>query len=132
MQKTALLELLSIFLQNVDYMSILPVSSDNLIKRIDDYISENISSNIKLGDLTGIVHLHPNYFTRYFKKRFSVSPIEYVNIYRLEKAARLLVNHPEKSVAAIAMELGFCDYRYFSRLFRKRYGITPSVYRNSL
>jgi AraC-like DNA-binding protein len=89
----------------------------------------NIRSTITLQDLAGIVHLHPNYFIQYFRKRLNVSPIEHLNILRLEKAAQLLIRYPECTVAEIAMEVGFRDYRYFSRIFRKRYGITPSAYK---
>ncbi len=128
-EKTALLELFSEFMRNVDYMSILPVSTDHLTDCINNYILRNISSNITLGELAETVYLHPNYFTQYFKKRFGVSPIEYVNTLRLEKAARFLTDHPEKSIKEVAMEFGFRDYRYFSRLFRKRYGITPTAYK---
>lgn len=128
-EKAALLELLRIFMGNVDYMSILPASSDHFFTCINNYILRNMHSNITLKQLADIVHLHPNYFTQYFKKHFNVSPIEHVNVLRLEKAAQLLIHNPGESIGEVAVEAGFNDYRYFGRLFRKRYGITPSAYK---
>lgn len=128
-ERSALLEILRIFMSNVDYMSILPKGTDDFMARINDYILRNICSDITLRKLAATMHLHPNYFARYFRKHFNVSPIEHVNILRLEKAVRLLVHNPDKSISEIAGEAGFNDYRYFGRLFRKRYGITPSAYK---
>jgi AraC-like DNA-binding protein/mannose-6-phosphate isomerase-like protein (cupin superfamily) len=128
-EKSALLDLLRIFMSNIDYADILSENTDDFIVTVNEYIMKNIRSAITLQDLAEIVHLHPNYFIQYFKKHFNVSPIEHVNIQRLEKAAQLLVRHPEKTVGETAMEVGFKDYRYFSRIFRKRYGITPSAYK---
>lgn len=128
-EKAALLEILRLFMDNVDYVSILPKNTDDFISAVNEYIMRNIGSAITLHDLAGIVHLHPNYFIQYFRKRYNVSPIEHVKILRLEKAAQLLVQFPERSVGEIAMEVGFRDYRYFGRIFRKRYGITPSTYK---
>ncbi len=128
-EKSALLELLRIFLNNVDYSAILPVRSDDFVTRINNYIMRNMRSSITLKQLADTVHLHPNYFTQYFRKHFENSPIEYVNILRLEWAAQLLINNPDKSISEAAGEAGFNDYRYFGRLFRKRYGITPSSYK---
>lgn len=128
-EKAALLEILRLFLSGVDYVGILPDSMDDFIVTVNEYIMRNIRSTITLQDLAGIVHLHPNYFIQYFRKRLNVSPIEHLNILRLEKAAQLLIRYPECTVAEIAMEVGFRDYRYFSRIFRKRYGITPSAYK---
>ena len=129
-EKAALLEILRLFMSNVDYISILPENTDDFIATVNEHVMRNISSAITLRDLAGIVHLHPNYFIQYFRKRYNVSPIGHVKTMRLEKAAQLLVQFPERSVGEIAMEVGFRDYRYFSRIFRKRYGITPSTYKN--
>ncbi len=128
-EKAALLELLGIFVRNVDYVSMLPAGTDDFIIHVDNYISKNIRSTITIQQLAEIVHFHPNYFIQYFTKHFNVSPIEHVNILRLERAAQLLVQDPDKTIGEVAVEVGFKDYRYFSRTFRKRYGITPSVYR---
>ncbi len=130
-EKSALLEILGIFMSNVDYTSILPDRTDDFITRINNYIIRNMLSNITLKQMAETVHLHPNYFTQYFRKHFNASPIEHVNIMRLEWAAQLLIHSPGKSIGEVAGEAGFNDYRYFSRLFRKRYGITPSAYKGS-
>ncbi len=127
-EKSALLELIRIFMSNTDYIKLLP-TADNFINRINEYINQNICSNITLKQMADLFHLHPNYFTQYFKKYFNVSPIEHVNIIRLERGARLLRSEPQKSIGEAAIEVGFNDYRYFSRLFKKRYGITPSAYK---
>ena len=128
-EKSALLELLRVFFGNVGHIGILPSSADYFVTLVDNYILRNIGSNITLGKLAEIFHLHPNYFTQYFRKHFNVSPIEHVNILKLERASQLLVQNSGKSIGEIALEAGYNDYRYFSRLFRKRYGITPSAYR---
>ena len=128
-EKSALLELLRIFMSKIDYKSILPVNSDDFVNRINDYVIRNIRNNISLKDLAEVIHLHPNYFTQYFKKHFKNSPIVHVNLMRLDRAAQLLIHDPDKSVAEVSEVVGFNDYRYFSRLFKKRYGITPSAYK---
>ena len=128
-ERSALLELLRIFMGKVDYTSILPAGEDDFVTSINEYITSNLCSTITLKHLAEIIHLHPNYFTQYFKKHFNVSPIEHVNILRLERVCQLLVQNPGKSIGEVASEAGFKDYRYFARLFRRRYGITPSAYK---
>ncbi|SHH57592.1 AraC family transcriptional regulator [Clostridium grantii] len=131
-EKAGLLEILKIFLDNVDMKKILPSTFDEFENTINTYIKNNITKDITLTNLADIVHLHPNYFIKYFKKHFSTTPIEYVNSMKLQMATYILINEPDKSISNIAMDLGFNDYRYFSRLFKKMYGITPSNYKNSI
>ena len=131
-EKAALLELLKLFLEHVELKSILPESADDFVSRVNAYILQNICSNITLRQLADTVHLHPNYFIQVFKKHFSVSPIEHVNAVRLEMAAQLFNSEPDKSIGEVAYKIGFNDYRYFSRLFKRKYGISPSAYKGTL
>lgn len=128
-ENAALLDLLRIFLGNIDYTIIIPLCVDDFATSINDYILRNIDSNITLKQLADTIHLHPNYFTQYFKKHFNFTPIEYVNILRLQRATQLFIHYPGKSIGEVALEVGFNDYRYFTKLFKKRYGITPSTYK---
>ena len=57
-----------------------------------------------------------------------VSPLEYVHRLRLEEAYRLL-SDSSRNVSEVAMEVGFDDANYFSRLFRKKMGMSPSLVR---
>ena len=63
------------------------------------------------------------------KRYFSVLPLEYVNVVRLEKASHLLLSDMDLTIEQVAYQVGFNDYRYFGRSFKKRYGLTPSSYR---
>ncbi len=128
-EKAILIELFKLFLEHVNYQKLMPQNPDHFIVRINDYIEKNLQKVIKLKDMADIAHLHPNYFISYFKKSFSVSPLEYVNAIRLDKAAHLLVEKPNISIEQAAYSVGFNDYRYFGRSFKKRYGLTPSAYR---
>lgn len=128
-EKAILIELFKLFLDQVPYQKLMPQSPDHFIVRINDYIEKNLQKMITLKDMADIAHLHPNYFISYFKKSFSVSPLEYVNAVRLDKAAQLLVENPGISIEQAAYSVGFNDYRYFGRSFKKRYGLTPSAYR---
>jgi AraC family transcriptional regulator, arabinose operon regulatory protein len=131
-EKSALLELLKLFLENVNYKSILHEKTSDFICQINDLINKNIKNEITLKQMADVFHLHPNYFIQYFKKHFSVTPIEYVNSIKLQRAAQLLTHNHDKSINQVAYEVGFNDYRYFTRLFKKKYGLTPSSYKGML
>jgi transcriptional regulator GlxA family with amidase domain len=69
---------------------------------------------------------------RTFKRRFTLatgmSPIEYVHTLRLEEAKHML-EHGDAPVEAIAVEVGYQDASFFSRLFRRKVALTPAAYR---
>ena len=69
------------------------------------------------------------HFSTYCKKISNVAPGEYLTRARIEAAAQLLTLDPESSVTDIAFRCGLQSSRYFSNVFRKQHGQTPSDYR---
>ncbi|QUI24463.1 AraC family transcriptional regulator [Vallitalea pronyensis] len=128
-RKSCILQLMAIFFQYIDLSNIQLQSDNAFYNTINRYIMDNLDKPIHIQDLADIVHLQPNYFINLFKQIFHVSPITYINTLRLEKAAILLSSNPQLSIELIASKSGFTDYRYFGRIFKKRYGLTPSQYR---
>jgi AraC family transcriptional regulator, arabinose operon regulatory protein len=128
-EKAILMELFKIFLENIDSSKLMPQDEDHFEAKINNYILQNLQTVITLKDMADIVHLHPNYFISFFKQHFSTSPLEYVNTLRLEKAAYFLISQPNLSMEQVAYLVGFNDYRYFGRSFKRRYGLTPSAYK---
>jgi AraC-like DNA-binding protein len=74
--------------------------------------------------------MSPSRFCREFKSAFGVTFLEYLTNYRIAKAKRLLAN-PGMSVTDVAAAVGFTDPSYFTRVFRKQEGVSPSEYRVS-
>ncbi len=95
------------------------------------YISRNYTTSLTTADLARHFHLTEQYFCRIFKKATGKTPINYINGYRIEKAAVLLKN-TDQSITDIALSVGFDDPNYFSRTFKKHMGATPREYRNSI
>ena len=73
------------------------------------------------------VYQIPN-FSSIFKKETGKSFVAYLTGYRMEKAARMLVETSEKSYM-IAKSVGYTDPNYFSYVFKRQYGVSPSKYR---
>lgn len=80
-----------------------------------------------LAELSGLVHLSCTYLSRTFKETTGYSVIEYFNKIKVDKAKEL-INEGDKKVKQVAQILGFTDEFYFSRIFRKAEGISPSEY----
>jgi AraC-like DNA-binding protein len=97
------------------------------INQVLAYIDSRLKERITIEELAKLVHFHPNYFVPYFKSLMGDSPIAYVNRKRMELAKRLLTTS-ELSVTDIAAEVGLELY-YFSRMFKKQTGLSPSDYR---
>ena len=83
---------------------------------------------ITLAEWAASVKLSPVYFGRIFRRETGVRPMEWLNERRLETAAQQLTS-TDKAVSEIAAECGYACPYYFSRQFRKHYGLSPLRYR---
>jgi len=105
-------------------------SGDTLIQVALQYIRTHILEDLSLEKVASVVYLNPAYLSQLFKQKTGEGFKEYVIRLRLEHAKQLL-NNPKLKLADIAERIGYQDIRHFSQLFRKRFGQTPSEFRNS-
>lgn len=124
-------EMLRIYFSLVDIEKLLPLNHNNFVKTMNAYIAKHYNAPITIQELAGLVSLQPNYFIQVFKKHYKGTPIDYINNFRMDKCVRYLRNEPDLSIEEIALLCGFSDSRYFSRLFKRKYGVTPSMFKNS-
>lgn len=78
-------------------------------------------------ELAKIVYLSPDYLTRLFKKKHDMTIIDYITKCRLFLAKELLEKN-EMSISMISSKVGYGNYSYFTRIFKKYCGVTPSEY----
>ncbi|NLW69974.1 MAG: AraC family transcriptional regulator [Eubacteriaceae bacterium] len=92
------------------------------------YIWQNYSSRISLEDIAGAAFISKNECMDCFKKTLGISPIRYLNEYRIKTAAEMLIT-TENSITEIAESCGFYDNSYFTKFFRSIMHTTPLKYR---
>lgn len=97
-------------------------------RRGADFIQQNYSRDISVEAVAAHVGVSRSYLHRAFRAAFGCAPGAYLTDYRLDRASQLL-RHSTLSVSAVAASAGFSDPFYFSRLFRRRMGMSPSDYR---
>ncbi len=102
---------------------------EELVNQIKMYIYNNLDKKLDRQDIAGQFFMSKDYLTHIFKKYTGESIVSYINGQKLNKAKDLLksTNIP---INVIASSLGFADYTYFSRLFRKEFGLSAAEYRN--
>jgi two-component system response regulator YesN len=95
-----------------------------------EYIAKNYSREITLEELSKEVNVSPNYFSKLFKDETGGNFIDYLTMLRIEKAKKMLCdsNYVNKE---ICYQIGYSDPNYFSRIFKKIVGVTPTEYRSS-
>lgn len=98
------------------------------LKNVLTYIRDRFDSPITLGELAAVAGMNPKYFCRTFAQMTGRTPIDYLNYYRVEQAGERLA-FTDRPVTEIAMNCGFNDMSYFSRVFSRYKGVTPSAYR---
>ncbi len=101
------------------------------LAKVFNYIEENSADKISVGDLCSMTGLSSYYFCRLFKKVTGKTTIEYINLFRINKAESLLKN-TRMNITEIAMEIGFNDVNYFSRMFKKYKKIAPTMTRKMI
>lgn len=93
-----------------------------------DYIASHYTEQIHPQDLADLLHLSIPRFYVLFREQFGKPPLAYINDYRLSVAS-VKLKDPDSSLSDISASVGFQDVFYFSRLFKKKYQVPPSVYR---
>lgn len=101
--------------------------SPSRLKRVVEYIHDNLEQNLSLVDLATLANLSPSRFTRVFRQETGLSPHQYLIQARIERAKHLLRSGGEISIGRIAHQVGFADQSHFTRHFKRIVGVTPKV-----
>ncbi len=102
--------------------------AEGMVSRVTHFMSENVESNLTLGDIASFAGYSKSYFYRKFYKETGYAPIDYFIHLKMNKASVYLIK-TSMSISQIALKLGFLSPDYFSRTFRRIVGITASDFR---
>lgn len=100
-----------------------------VIEAIRFEMRQNMEKDLNLEELAQQHHVSYSFFRKMFKKYTGVSPGQYILQLRIARAKELLISS-DKSIKEISYELGFQSIYYFSNIFKKKEGYTPSFFRN--
>ncbi|MCW9130941.1 bifunctional transcriptional activator/DNA repair enzyme AdaA [Bacillus paramycoides] len=106
----------------------LTLPNEEWINQIKEYIQKHYCDALTLDLLAEMCHGSPYHLQRTFKKIVGISPIEYIQQFRITKATEYL-SHTNQSIIEISTAVGIENPEYFATLFKKKTGFTPTEYR---
>ena len=101
------------------------------LRRVTNYIEDNLTKDLTLAEIAAVAHMSPHYFSRAFRKCTGIPPHRYVIDRRIEKAKTLLSDN-YLPLVEVGLSVGFQNQSHFTTLFHKRTGVTPKVYRSRI
>ncbi len=99
------------------------------IAKTASYIETHFSHDITVSSLAALIHYSERHFARLFKETYGMTPVDYILSIRLKNACAML-SDTNLSISEIALQSGYSDNNYFSRVFKKKIGVTPSQFRS--
>ncbi|MFA0677960.1 helix-turn-helix domain-containing protein, partial [Vibrio sp. 10N.222.51.A6] len=96
-----------------------------------NFVMDNINKEIRETEIAEKCHCSTTYFSKKFHLHFGVSFRDFVCDKRILLAKKLIEADTESKIAVIAYQCGYKDVSYFSRIFKKRTGVTPASYRRA-
>ena len=104
-------------------------STRSFVKKAEEYVRHNYGDeDLSLDRVCEVLGVSNSYFSSVFKKETGNSFIRYLTDYRMERASQQLIRTNEKSYI-IAKNVGYTDPNYFSYVFKRKFGVSPSKYR---
>jgi AraC family transcriptional regulator len=100
------------------------------LRRVAQHIQDNLQHELRLADLSAVVHMSPYHFARLFKRSTGVAPHQFLVRHRIYEA-RALLAAGRVPIADVARSVGFRTHGHFTTTFRRVTGMTPSAYRSS-
>lgn len=110
------------------YKELITPQSNKIITAAKKYIEEHLSEDINVNSLCKELNISRTRLYEIFRNELKIGISKYILLRRLHRAKKLLKT-TEFSVSEIAEKVGFNDYNYFSRVYKKRYGKSPRYYR---
>lgn len=104
--------------------------AQRLVRLAIAYLHENFSEPLARRDIAQHVGITEDHLTFCFRQELGTTPIEYLQRFRINQSKRLL-KETSQTITEIAMNIGFSDSGYFSRIFRRETGMTPEIFRHS-
>ena len=104
---------------------------DDVVSTVKRYVREHIQEDIYIADLAGQVFLNEQYLMRTFKKTTGMSILEFITSERLWLAKELLAN-TSYPINRVADMVGYGNYSYFTKIFKREVGLTPQAFRQSV
>ena len=101
---------------------------NSLVQRAKEYINGNYKKDLSLDELSKELDISPYYFSKLFKEETGSNFVEYLTGLRMDRAKELLKDE-SLSMKEICAAIGYSDPNYFSRIFKKNIGLTPTEYR---
>ena len=106
-----------------------------LFETLDNIVTQNklfLNPNLSREELMKLIHVNKNQYGKLLKQNVNMTTTGYINNKRLEYAIKLLMDTRNFTITAIADECGIPNVPTFNRLFRNKFGMTPSEYRNGM
>ncbi|NHN32620.1 response regulator transcription factor [Paenibacillus agricola] len=103
-------------------------SANSMVAAIQVYLSKNYKNELSLSEISERFYLSETYLCELFKKQTGITLTGFLTAIRMKRAALLLVENGAP-VQQVADMVGYSDYGYFGRLFKRFFGCTPSKYR---
>ena len=100
------------------------------LRRVTQYIHEHLQGQLRLVELSALIHMSPYHFARLFKRSTGLPPHRFLVGCRID-AARALLAARSASIAEISRSVGFRTSSHFTTTFRRITGVTPSAYRRA-
>ncbi len=104
-----------------------PKKSDHIEQALG-HIHAQYMTGISVGELADRLNLDRSYFYTLFKEQVGVSPQEYIVQYRMDQAAKFMTEYGQ-SPSAAALSVGYTDIYQFSKMFKRRFGVSPRAYK---
>lgn len=123
--RALLSELLFLLISDLESDDTVPYAS--ALNKVINHMVDNVSEDFRIDELAKMANMSPSYFRSNFKKYTGQSPLQYQNQLKINKACDLFKSR-SCNVSEAAFTLGFENIYYFSRLFKKMTGLTPSEY----
>ncbi len=102
--------------------------AQRLVRKAMAFVQQNFHEPISRQDLARHVGMSEDYLTYCFRQELGMTPIAFLNRYRITQAKRLL-KETDRTITEIALDVGFSDSGYFSRVFRREVGLSPEAFR---
>ena len=106
-------------------------SEDDIIKRINTFMSENISSNLTLDQICSFLNMGRTHLKTMFKAKTGMGASEYFKLLKIEKA-KFQIREEQHNLTEISEKLGYSSIHSFSRHFKSVTGMSPSEYTKTI